>query len=413
MFNIIMNIFEKINSKNLKNQTHVDSINYQASAGAFYKDAFDISTLKTKITVTLVLMILAIFSNAVNAAVSNQAAINTHKNTTPGSQYSFVILQYHHVSSETPRVTSISPEELEAHMAYLAKNHEVISLQSALDSIKNKTPLADKSVVITFDDGYKNILENGHPILKKYGFEYTIFINPDQINATSSQLTWKDVKRMSKEGVTFANHTLEHIHILDRKNTEGKSDWLARVKSNISQAEAQIEAQLGYSKKWLAYPFGEFDVTVKNMLADMGYIAFGQHSGAVGQFSDLLSIPRFPAAGRYANLETLSTKLNSLAMPVIAVRPNKFVVELEQSLGEIEFDVLSDDISLTRVACFFKGEALPIKQISTGFSINIEGAFSSGRTRVNCTAPSNKKSERFYWYSIPFFTPKKDGTYLD
>ena len=46
----------------------------------------------------------------------------------PSDARSFVILQYHHVSTETPRSTSVSPQELEQHMAYLAEYHTVISL---------------------------------------------------------------------------------------------------------------------------------------------------------------------------------------------------------------------------------------------------------------------------------------------
>ena len=332
---------------------------------------------------------------------------------TPTGEHSFVILQYHHVSSDTPRSTSVSPEELEQHMAYLAEYHQVISLQTALNSIKNKTPLPERSVVITFDDGYKNILDNGHPILRKYGFDYTIFINPSQIDILDSQLSWDDVEKMGAEGVTFANHTLDHLHLLDRYPNEDKANWLARIKRNISMAEDALSEKLGYSKKWIAYPFGEFDMNVKAMLKDMGYVGIGQHSGAVGQFSDMQSLPRFPAAGRYANLDTLLTKINSLAMPVTEVRPERYTMGIEEVLGKIEFDLLTDDISPSRIACYFAGESLPITETDTGFSIDIEKPFYPGRTRVNCTAPSIKESDRFYWYSIPFFTQKEDGTYLD
>jgi peptidoglycan/xylan/chitin deacetylase (PgdA/CDA1 family) len=344
----------------------------------------------------------------------NQEAVETAKvKTTPGSEHSFVILQYHHVSSDTPRSTSVSPEELEQHMAYLAEYHQVVSLQTALSSIENKTPLPERAVVITFDDGYKNILENGHPILKKYGFEYTIFINPSQIDILNSQLSWDDVKKMSKEGVTFANHTLDHLHLLDRYPNEDKANWIARIKRNITMAEEALSEQLGYSKKWIAYPFGEFDLDVKAMLKEMGYVGFGQHSGAVGQFSDMQSLPRFPAAGRFANLDTLLTKINSLAMPVVEVRPERYAMNIEEVLGKIEFDVLQDDISLNRIACYFASDSLPITKADNGFSINIKKPFYPGRSRVNCTAPSIKESDRFYWYSIPFFTQKEDGTYLD
>lgn len=333
--------------------------------------------------------------------------------TTPSSQYSFVILTYHHVSAETPRSTSVSSDEFEKHMAYLAEYHSVISLEAALNGLNNLTPFPERAVVITFDDGFKNILENGHPILKKYGFEYTIFINPAQIDLLDSQLSWEDVKKMSEEGVTFANHTLDHLHLLDKYPNENNVQWLARVKQNINIAEEVLSDQLGYSKKWLAYPFGEFDLNLKVMLKDMGYVGLGQHSGGVGQFSDMQSLPRYPAAGRYANLDTLRTKINSLAMPVTAVRPHRYVMGIQEVIGEVQIDVLLDDIRFNRIACFFGADSLPITQTEKGFSINIKNPFYPGRTRVNCTAPSVKESDRFYWFSIPFFTPKEDGTYLD
>lgn len=333
--------------------------------------------------------------------------------TTPSAEHSFVILQYHHVSRDTPPITSVSPEQLEKHMAYLAEHHQVISLQTALNALSNDTPLPERSVVITFDDGYKNIVENGHPILQKYGFEYTIFVNPSQIGVLSSQLSWDDVKKMSQEGVTFANHTLDHLHLLNRFPNEDDSQWLARLKDNITMAENQLSEQLGYSKKWLAYPFGEFDLKLKGMLKTMGYVAFGQHSGAVGKFSDLQSIPRFPAAGRYANLDTLVTKIKSLAMPVTAVRPQRYMMLIEEVLGEVQVDVLLDDIEFARIACYFRGDSLPIGKTQGGFSFRIDQAFYPGRTRVNCTAPSTQYKGRFYWYSIPFFTAQENGTYLD
>jgi peptidoglycan/xylan/chitin deacetylase (PgdA/CDA1 family) len=343
-----------------------------------------------------------------NIVSATKVALNKLSNTR-----GFVILQYHHVSTETPRSTSVSPQELEQHMAYLAEYHTVISLDAAVNGLANKTPFPDRAVVITFDDGHKNILENGHPILTKYGFEYTIFINPAHIVILGSQLSWSEVKKMSKEGVTFANHTLDHLHLLDRYPQENKASWLARVKQNINMAEGSLSQQLGYSKKWLAYPYGEFDVDIKAMLKEMGYIGLGQHSGGVGELSNMQSLPRYPAAGRFASLDTLLTKINSLAMPVTQVIPLRYVMAIGEVIGEIKVDVLLNDISFNRIACYFGGDPLPITKTEKGFSINIDSPFYAGRTRVNCTAPSVQQSDRFYWYSIPFFTPQKDGTYLN
>ncbi len=62
-----------------------------------------------------------------------------------------VILQYHHVSNDTPASTSISPEQFEAHMQYLADNSfRVVALSEIMNSITKQQPIPDKTVAITF-----------------------------------------------------------------------------------------------------------------------------------------------------------------------------------------------------------------------------------------------------------------------
>lgn len=79
-----------------------------------------------------------------------------------------VVLQYHHVADDTPAVTSIKPDEFIEHLNYLADNQfNIVDLPSALQKIKAGETLADKSVAITFDDGYLNLLDVALPELEK------------------------------------------------------------------------------------------------------------------------------------------------------------------------------------------------------------------------------------------------------
>ena len=53
---------------------------------------------------------------------------------------SAVILQYHHVSTDTPKSTSISPAQFELHLNYLANNgYQVLPLSHIVAAIKDKT----------------------------------------------------------------------------------------------------------------------------------------------------------------------------------------------------------------------------------------------------------------------------------
>lgn len=320
-----------------------------------------------------------------------------------------VILLYHHVSDSTPASTSISPAQLREHLSYLKEHHQVISLKTLIDAIQTGQSLPDNAVVITFDDGYRNILENGHPILQAFGFPYTIFINPNQIGERRDQLTWDEVKQMSQQGVLFANHTLDHAHMLQRTPNETDEDWLARRKADIVKAEALIEQHVGYSLKYFAYPYGEFNRALSKMLDNMGFIGFGQQSGAVGPDSDKTTLPRFPAAGIYSRLESLKTKLNSLPLAIISSQFLDYEVNTDQA--QVSLTLLPTDFRMEQLQCYFKGEPLSADISLNSVAFNIP--LSPGRTRVNCTAPSIKQPGRYYWYSQPFFKPDQSGHWLD
>ncbi|CAI4152756.1 Polysaccharide deacetylase [Alteromonas macleodii] len=335
--------------------------------------------------------------------------IDSSLSTTPNA----AILLYHHVSSSTPASTSISPEAFKSHMEYLDAHHTVVSLQDVVSAIQHNTTLPENAVAITFDDGYANILDNAHPILADLGFPYTVFINPDEIGVGPKQLTWEQVIAMHNDGVVFANHTLDHLHMLNGEQAMGERAWLEKVWQNVESAEKKIEDKLDISLKYLAYPFGEYNTALANKLKAEGYIGFGQHSGAVGPSSDMQALPRFPAAGPYANLATLKTKLNSLAMPVTQSSHKDPRMTTRNLSSPISLTIDSDDVRLTQVNCFFGGDPIETSLEENVLTFTLDETLPIGRSRVNCTAPSNAQSGRYYWYSTPFFVADEDGNYPD
>jgi peptidoglycan/xylan/chitin deacetylase (PgdA/CDA1 family) len=324
-----------------------------------------------------------------------------------------VILLYHHVSTTTPVVTSVSPDTFRQHMQYLADNHKVLPLKQVIEALQNNQPLPDKTVVITFDDGYDNIYENAHPILKQFAFPYTIFINPPLIGEVNYQLDWKQVKLMSNEGATFANHGSNHGHLLMKNTDETEKKWLSHTLQQIESAEKTLEENLGYSLKYFAYPYGEFDSRLKNRLNSQGYVGFAQHSGAIASYSDFSALPRFPAAGMYSNIETLKVKLNSLAMPVTDISPSDPKIELPYRNHNLRFTVKAKDITSQQISCFQNGQLLNKVIEGNALAVEINPITQPGRHRINCTAPSVSEKDRYYWFSHPFFAPTAEGKWLD
>ncbi len=380
---------------------------------------FQSGTVEMKLYQALILIVLFGHSLFSDAQVKNMMGqLKPHS--------SFTILQYHHISDRTPSITSTLPEIFEEHLKYINEKHKVITLENALDAVKNDFPMPSNSVVITFDDGYLSIFENAHTLLKKYNMPYTVFINPDEIGRSHLQLNWQQIKEM-KPLATFANHTLDHIHLVEKIANETDEMWLTRIIQNIQSAEKKIESQLGYSKKWLAYPYGEFNAQLKNALLKLGYVGFAQHSGAVNIDSDFGALPRFPAAGIYANLDTLKVKMKSLPMPIAETSIHDPVMSVGEALHSFTVKTLplkhwsanlsASDMKFDSIACYFKGESIPVvtQNNTTDIEMNVTLAhtFGPGRIRVNCTAPSKSLKGRYYWYSQPFFVPTEKGKFLE
>ena len=68
-----------------------------------------------------------------------------------------------------PLSTSVTAQEFEGHLTFLKDNgYTVVALADALEAVQGGTSLPDKAIVITFDDAWRNIYQQGFPLLKKY-----------------------------------------------------------------------------------------------------------------------------------------------------------------------------------------------------------------------------------------------------
>lgn len=327
-----------------------------------------------------------------------------------------VILQYHHVSESTPASTSITPKQFAVHMQYLADNgFTVIPLNELVDALKLNKPLADKSVVITFDDAYLNILTNAKPILDKHQFPFTIFINPGIVdNGSKHYLSWSQLKAMSDDGVLLANHGFEHDSLARIPKGKTVQQWLDYQASQLEKAEAAIKEQTGQSWRYFAYPYGEYTPEIQTWLKDLGYVGFSQQSGAVGEHTDLTIVPRFPASMPYDKMSSLKYKLSSLPFELSLQTEEYKTVYLQGQLTEAEFKVNNGDFRRQQLSCYITGLGKQEVQWHSDnqFSLAFNDILPTGRVRSNCTAPSISKPGRYYWYSQQWFILKKDGAWF-
>lgn len=329
------------------------------------------------------------------------------------TSFATVILQYHHVSDTTPASTSISPEQFSLHMQYL-KDHDfkVIPLSTLTASLKQQKTLPNRSVVITFDDAYLDILTNGKPILDKYGFPFSIFVNPSIVERNSaSYLSWQQLKAMADDGVIIANHGMEHDSLARIPAGITQQAWLEQNTASLLSAEKLIEEKTGQSWRYFAYPYGEYTPEIQQWIQANNFTAFSQQSGAVGLDTDTTSIPRFPASQPYDQISSLRDKLNSLPFNITLAEENQGTLFNKGQSTSVTFNVEVDDFNPAQLHCYISG--LGLQKIEWQgdeiFTINYSAPLPSGRVRCNCTAPSLSEPGRYYWFSKPWFILKENG----
>ncbi|TLU64623.1 polysaccharide deacetylase [Thalassotalea litorea] len=336
-----------------------------------------------------------------------------------GTAQAAVILVYHHVSSETPASTSLSAEQFKKHLTYLRDNgFTVMALNDLIDSLKAGKTIVDKAVVITFDDGYTDIFEQAHPMLKLFDYPYTLFINPGKVAKNKSgYLTWAQLKAMADDGVLIANHGLHHDSLIKTPEGMSQEQWAAQKIAELQQSEQILADQLGQSWKYFALPYGEYTADIQQKLQDLNYVVFTQQSGAVGLDTDLTAIPRFPASQPYDKIKPLATKLKSLPFDVAASsqRSNTIVdanTPPEQLDKHIKIKV--KDFYASQLNCFVSGQGrvdVNWAADKSSFDLQIKAPLDIGRVRANCTAPSIANPGRYYWYSRPWFVKTDDGSW--
>lgn len=323
-----------------------------------------------------------------------------------------VILQYHHVSDTTPHITSVTPEEFKQHLAFLASNPEieVVSLSQLLTDAKTLKSNEKMQVAITFDDGYVNVFENARPILKEYGYPYTIFVNPGAVdNNKHYAMTWDQLRILKSEGVEFGNHTTNHTHLTTSFRYLERTKRLQVIQQDIEHAESRLAKELGQSQHWLAYPYGEFSIEIQQLTRAMGYIGFGQHSGPIGENSNYTRLPRFPVSGYYADISKLPLKISSLSFSIKGLtNADPTTNERQPTLG-VTLD--TSDIHPSQLMCYVpnQGAVKPTWINESTFEVTAPEPLPLGRSRYNCTAPSKKYTGRYYWFSQPWLITESES----
>ncbi|MHB8984177.1 MAG: polysaccharide deacetylase family protein, partial [Carboxydocellales bacterium] len=161
----------------------------------------------------------------------------------------------------------------------------------------------EKSVVITFDDGYRDNFYWARPILLKYGFRATIFLVSDRVGKTNTWdqaqglprlelLNTEEIRTMVMEGFQFGAHSRTHTRLTDLSAD--------KAKDQIAGSKSYLEKTLGAPINYFCYPYGRYNKQIVDLVRKSGYTAaLTTAQGRVRRGDNIMTLKRIRITGKY------------------------------------------------------------------------------------------------------------------
>jgi peptidoglycan/xylan/chitin deacetylase (PgdA/CDA1 family) len=183
-------------------------------------------------------------------------------------------------------------------------DYTVVDLDAVLDLYVTGTPLPPKAVLITFDDGYHDNLDNAARVLGTYGYPAVLFVPigylddrqplPHEAGLAAQgtfnpTLDWEELAEVERQGIRIESHGISH-----RPLAEMEVDEAAR---EISLSKLRLEDRLGRSVRAFSYVKGseaDYRPVHLSLVRQAGYdVAFSAVSGANSATADPLQLRRY------------------------------------------------------------------------------------------------------------------------
>jgi peptidoglycan/xylan/chitin deacetylase (PgdA/CDA1 family) len=181
------------------------------------------------------------------------------------------ILEYHRVGPEptgsalTDALT-VGTGDFAAQMNWLrAAGYHGVTPSELFDALVFGDRLPTRPFMLTFDDGYRDVLWNAAPLLHHLRLRAVAFVITARISGPdTSFLTWDELRRLEALGFAIGSHTVDHPDLTSLSPRE--------LAYQLDASEAVLQRRLGHPVPWLSYPIGAFDPAVVAATQRAGYL---------------------------------------------------------------------------------------------------------------------------------------------
>jgi peptidoglycan/xylan/chitin deacetylase (PgdA/CDA1 family) len=167
---------------------------------------------------------------------------------------------------------TVTQDTFDEQMKFLKNNgYRVITMDQLFNFLEYKTQIPKKSILITIDDGWRSTHEIAMPILKKYNFPATLFIYTDLIVGSKKTLSWDLVRELENNGIDIQCHTKTHRNLSIMGKDESFREYFKSIEKELSECTEMVKKKLKKDVKYLAYPYGDTNHLVIELLKKQGY----------------------------------------------------------------------------------------------------------------------------------------------
>jgi peptidoglycan/xylan/chitin deacetylase (PgdA/CDA1 family) len=220
---------------------------------------------------TVVVVALAAFAVTCGAQAAPAERL-TLPDPLPARAVELPILMYHRINVTTPatpaasRGLTVDPADFERQMRWLKRHgYRTVTQREVFDALFRRRSLGQRPILITFDDGYRDVFFRASPVLHRLGFTATAYVVSGRISSGDpSFLTWGMLRGLEKRGIEIGSHTVRHRDLTGISTRDAFSELLA--------SRLALERRLGHAVQWLAYPFGRYDGRVEQLARRAGYV---------------------------------------------------------------------------------------------------------------------------------------------
>lgn len=223
------------------------------------------------------------------------------------------VLGYHDIADKLPETAMrIHASKFRTQMQAIQQlGIKVISLEEFIAWKKDGKPLPPKSILITFDDGWKSVYTDAFPILKELGFPFTIFLYKNYVDGGGRALTSPMIQEMLTTGkMSIGSHSVSHPYPLTVKNSrkKGPAVFDTYLRKEMGESKDFLESKFPAKVLSYAYPGGFYTEEMFKLGEEFGYSCmFTVVPGKINRSLPHEKLPRYIVLGNYDKIFETAT----------------------------------------------------------------------------------------------------------